>query len=583
MSSLSSKFSSVLKPVSLLTIFVLLLTTAAWADVEVYFAPNGGYAAENRNRSIETVEGRQMEPTLNNAVKALVRETGDGGQIKIAMYAFSDSSSQNELINAAFKRNIKIKLLLDGVASWTADIRKQLIGSVRSAARKANPEFKNNFQIKVVEKGAFVARYRTRVLDTGKTIYGTMHEKFGVFYEPKMKIPFTSFSGSSNLSYGSDQKFAENRFVFKNDPVVARQFAEEFTRLWNEYGTDALGNAESEIHISASPIAGTVECVFNGEPINEEQFYKIDETIKNVIRKVNYTEGTIDIMMFSFTHWQLAQELLEYAQRYPLITIRLLMDQTQILSDDQHRGLLGPYLEEKATELDLKNLLIKYRWRTNVYGWEEEYTSKKKKETEKVTDEGTKVDLEVDGVPGTAATDGDNNDENTGNAYKEPITKAAQIHWRSLILHHKVIVVDKKHMIAGSYNWSSSAERRNLENVMVFNGQYPGHQNAIDRMMAEFDYLWKSDYEDGPFKKQRRKPQVISGPKGRELIQKVLTTLNKPHMQQITQYIEAHKNCTLHKIVKGTDLKAKIIRPILNELVQTGVIYSNKNKYGLAD
>ena len=568
----------------LFLISALLLIVAVqcgYCDVEVYFAPGGGFAPINHNRAIETNGGRQMAPTLNNAVKALIEETGDGGQIKVAMYAFSDKGLQNDLIKAAFERNIKVKVLLDGVAAWTEEIRTEMTKSIKSALRKASPEMSQNYQIKVVNKGAFEARYRTRTLDDGKIIYGTMHEKFGVFYEPGMKIPFTSFAGSSNISYGSDQKFAENRFVFKNDPVVARQFAEEFARLWNEYGTDALGNAESEIYIPASPIAGTVRCVFNGEPVNEEEFCKIDETIANLISKVSYSEGTIDIFMFSFTHWQLAQQLLEYAQRYPKIKIRLLMDQTQLLSDDQHRGLLGPYLEEKSKELGITNLLIKYKWRTNIYGWEEELKSNEI--PQQGSDEGMKVDPTVDGVPGVTSEPSDDDVEEEMAAGEDPLTKAAQIHWRSLILHHKVIVVDRKHMIAGSYNWSSSAERRNLENAMVFNGKYPGHQNAIDRMMAEFDYLWNSDLKKAPFKKYNGKPQVVTGPQGRELVGKILEALNKPYRQRIVQYIEAHKNTTLHQIVKGTRLKASIVRPALEELVLTGILYSNRNKYGLAD
>jgi phosphatidylserine/phosphatidylglycerophosphate/cardiolipin synthase-like enzyme len=553
--------------------------------VEVYFAPDGGFAPVNQNRSIETSSGKQMAPTLNNAVKALIDDTKDGGQIKIAMYAFSEKGMQNDLIDAAFKRNIKVKLLLDGVADWTEEIRADIIKSVKTASRGIKRELTNNFQIKVVQKSAFISRFRTRELEDGKLIFGTMHEKFGVFYDPGMKIPFTSFSGSSNISFGSDQKFAENRFVFKNDPVVARQFAEEFARLWNEYGTDFLGNAESEIFIPADPIAGTVKCVFNGEPINEEEFFKIDETIGNMIRKVSYTNGTIDIFMFSFTHWQLAQQLLEYAQRYPTVKIRMLMDQTQLISDDAHRGILGPYLEEKAIELGITNLQIKYKWRSNIYGWEEQLSNKKEEEkTEKIADDGGKVDLSVDGVPGIESESSDSEDETqNGGSKHEKFNKAAQIHWRSLILHHKVIVVDKKAMIAGSYNWSSSAERRNLENVMVFNGKYPGHQNAIDRMMAEFDYLWNSDYKPAPKKSATEGPQVVSGPEGRKLVTQILQTLNKPNMQAVVQFVEFNKNCTIHQIVKGTNIKADVVRPVLEELVQAGILYSNRSKYGLAD
>ena len=121
--------------ITVLTLLIVL-TTTAYCDVEVYFGPNGGFAPMNRNRSIETTNSKQMAPTINNAVKALIDKTQDGGQIKMAMYAFSEKGMLNVLINAAFKRNIRVKLLLDGVAAWTTEIRSDIIKAVKTAARK---------------------------------------------------------------------------------------------------------------------------------------------------------------------------------------------------------------------------------------------------------------------------------------------------------------------------------------------------------------------------------------------------------------------------------------------------------------
>ena len=566
---------------AVVSILVLILTSAAIAEMEVYFAPNGGFAPLNKNRAIVTSDGRQLAPTLNNAALGLIDGTKNGGQIKIAMYAFSDKSVQEALIRAAFERNIKVKVILDGVAAWTVDIRRDFIRRVKEARRAAAPRFGKNFQVKVIQRRAFRVRGRTkRLRGTGEEIYGTMHEKFGVFYQPGMKIPFDCFAGSSNLSLGSDQKFAENRFVFKNDPTVARQYAEEFARLWNEYGTDFVENAEAEVFIPAEPAVGGVKCIFNGEPINEESYHKIDDAIMDAIRRVRYTDGTIDIFMFSFTHWQIAQLLLEYAQRYPTLKIRMLMDQTQLISDDNHRGILGPYIEEQCEKLGLKNIEVRYKWRSNVYAYEMPDRPQVAAKVE--GDDTTKVDPTIDGVPGAVKEEPKKEEPKKEEPKQEEKWKVAQIHWRNLILHHKVIVVDRRVMLAGSYNWSPSAERRNLENIMVFNGKYPGHQAIVDRMMAEFDYLWDNNYKKPPFHQKVTTPQVIAGPVGRELTKKIIETLSKDGMKPIMEFLDK-RDATFADIVRETKLPADTVRKNLQELVQTGMLFNRRDRYGLAD
>lgn len=565
-------------------LLVLTLCAAtAMAQMEVYFAPDGGFAPSNRNRVIVTPDGKQLSPTLNNAVRDLVERVQPGGEIKIAMYAFSDKGMQDMLIKAAFERRIRVKLILDGVADWTKDIRRDICARVAEERKKAPGFLSRKFQIKVIYPGAFVARGRVRRLKTGEDIFGTMHEKFGVFYQPGMRVPFDSFGGSSNISYGSDQNFAENRFVFRNDPVVARQYAEEFARLWNEYGTDALGNAESEPYIPADPVAGSVGLIFNGEPVDEERYHQIDEEILRTLDKVRYKDGTIDIFMFSWTHFQIAERLLEIAQRFPTVRIRVLMDQTQLVADEERRGVLGPYLEDKAKEIGLTNFEIRYKWRSNVFFWEEpelsqaEIAAKAAAKNAETTADSVRIDPAIDGVPGSTPT-------TTPPVVKEkPAARVAQIHWRNLILHHKVLMVNRNLMVAGSYNWSSSAERRNLENVMIFNGAYPGHQGIVDRMEAEFDFLWESLYSPGPFDAKVTRPQVVTGPQGRERTALVIATLEKPNMKPIMELLD-RQDSTFDEIVRATRLKADIVRTCLQDLVQAGMIFSqNGKKYGLAD
>ncbi len=62
-------------------------------------------------------------------------------------------------------------------------------------------------------------------------------------------------------------------------------------------------------------------------------------------------------------------------------------------------------------------------------------------------------------------------------------------HQKSHIWHHKAVIINGNILVTGSYNWSSSAEIKNLENIMIFSG--PEEQHLVDGFMAEFDAMWK--------------------------------------------------------------------------------------------
>ena len=166
--------------------------------------------------------------------------------------------------------------------------------------------------------------------------------------------------------------------------------------------------------------------------------------------------------------------------------------------------------------------------------------------------------------------------------------KPAGIHWRSLILHHKVLMVNGNLMVAGSFNWSPSAERRNLEDVMVFDGRFPGHQHIIDQMHDEFEFLWNCSMPQPPLRQQNTQPQIVDGPTARRLITTILDTLAKPDMKPIMEAVDAARNgITLNEIVTATKLDGAVVRDRLEDLVQVGMLYSHKTGrgivYGLAD
>jgi phosphatidylserine/phosphatidylglycerophosphate/cardiolipin synthase-like enzyme len=54
-------------------------------------------------------------------------------------------------------------------------------------------------------------------------------------------------------------------------------------------------------------------------------------------------------------------------------------------------------------------------------------------------------------------------------------------------MHHKVIIIDKRVVITGSYNFSASAETRNNENTLIIHSPEVASQYLMDfeRVCAE--------------------------------------------------------------------------------------------------
>ena len=53
------------------------------------------------------------------------------------------------------------------------------------------------------------------------------------------------------------------------------------------------------------------------------------------------------------------------------------------------------------------------------------------------------------------------------------------------LMHHKFVIIDKKLLVNGSFNWSFNAVTRNNENVLITNTE-----ELILPYIAEFDKLW---------------------------------------------------------------------------------------------
>lgn len=505
-------------------------------EMEAYFAPDGGFNPKNRDRTITMPDGKVAKATLSNALIRMIKKTPDNGTIKICMYAMGDMNTVDELIASARDRGITVKLILDACAAWTAELRENAMTRVKKARREAEKAKKPfDFQIKFVTKQAMEDRERVRTLSDGKIIYGTMHEKFGVFYSPHSRIPYESFAGSSNVSHGSDQIFAENRIFFWDDSGVARQFQEEFARLWNEYGVPAEGHCKAEMFVPAYPVPGSVRVIFNGEPITEDKYFRIDEELERLIRQVWWKNGSIDVAMFSFTHRELADALIKYATLRPESKFRILLDQSMLAETEDRLGVMGPWFERQIRLRGLKNMEVRYKWRSTAYGWDDE------------------------------------------------VEKVQLVHVRSLLLHHKLLVVNKNVMATGSYNWSASAEERNLENVMIFERAYRGQGEIIDGFLAEYDAIWDSLKPEGPVKEPIiDRPQTVTGPQGREMRDRIIALLGDEANLKMVEACYWNKWRTPERLgqmanVKGENLQlrldALVAATLLCKIEKDGKIY----------
>jgi len=54
------------------------------------------------------------------------------------------------------------------------------------------------------------------------------------------------------------------------------------------------------------------------------------------------------------------------------------------------------------------------------------------------------------------------------------------------LMHHKVIIIDGKTVITGSYNFSASAERSNDENLIIIRSE-----TLAQEFLLEFNKVWQ--------------------------------------------------------------------------------------------
>lgn len=553
------------RPGMLLTGFILLfglliLVSPVVSQPErgVIFAPNGGFSPENQ-RPVQLRNGREIDPNLNVYTRKLIRQVPSGGRIEIAMYAFSDMNTVETLVDRA-KDDVEVRLLLDGCTDWTKEIRRTLLDEFREEKEEAKTNNRPfSVQIKLVTCKQFQKYDRSLELeinegrDANKVIHGAMHEKFGVFFPSREEDPTGAFAGSANFSRSAATKYAENRTFYRDDPHSARQLHEEFQRLWKYWGKCTFGDCEKVdriIEVEPDQEDG-VEMIFNSEaykpgasenPQDIDNYWHIDWAIAEAIDQVDPEEGTIELAMFYFSDHRLMYELLEAAEEHPSLTVRILLDQSMMYADNPDRpAVLGPMMEKEVRKRKLENVHIRYKWRSNAYGY-----------------------------------DAENPDE-----------PPALQHHRSQLLHHKMVILDRDVLMTGSYNWTEGAEARNLENIQIFR-RSRGHDAIIDRFQREYQAIWeaKNPLQSATSDQFRSNPQVISGPEGRKLRRRIIRVLSLEGSRAIQFALDRADEHELHidQLVEKTGLSRTRIRTLCERFREVTLLRkTGGNTYAYAD
>jgi len=220
---------------------------------------------------------------------------------------------------------------------------------------------------------------------------------------------------------------------------------------------------------------GEVEVVFNStRPLVDEIIYRFKEAAPLSPRDGS---GSIDVAIFSFTSKRLADELLRIGRDYPDVKIRVLANLSMLESPFS----VIPYMENVISGVPAKYQEEAIRSSAYIEDDEEKKAARIEK-TKKVLMSQFRgrpipnIELRYHYYPGWSWNE------------QEGKPSYDHFHQKSNIWHHKAVIINKTTLITGSYNWSSSAEIKNLENIMIFSG--PEARHLVDDFLAEYNAMW---------------------------------------------------------------------------------------------
>lgn len=197
-------------------------------------------------------------------------------------------------------------------------------------------------------------------------------------------------------------------------------------------------------------------------------------------------DATIDIAVFSFTHFALADELMRIVVEQPTVRVRLILDLSQLSHGESH---VGPWIE------DLKER----KWNDACLLRHPSYTSTQRA--------ACRADLQAK----YGAADLSNIEIKykwyDGWVWSTSLDRPTLDHGKSLLMHRKLAIVNDDTLIAGSFNWSPQAATKNYENLIVVSGT--SERTLVDAYIAEFEAMWTNTENFKPGAECRALRQVI--------------------------------------------------------------------------
>lgn len=261
----------------------------------------------------------------------------------------------------------------------------------------------------------------------------TMHNKFCVIDK------HTLINGSGNWSRGAAERYSENTMIFRDQPALAQQFLREFYYLWytllekgraEEFDRELLPVPEPDPkHFVERHVTHqpwrAVEAYFTSENGSTQEYTCADRIISEMRR----ARKQLWIMINHFNMGRIS---------WALTRLHRERNQNADPTDDLEIKVLmdlGEYDASstgvsRAKELEQAGIEVRYKTYSLSFYYQ-----------------------------------------------------------RAQFMHHKVMIVDSERLVTGSYNWSSTAEFKNYENITVHQG--PTQQTLIDAVEGEFQQLWE--------------------------------------------------------------------------------------------
>lgn len=266
----------------------------------------------------------------------------------------------------------------------------------------------------------------------------TMHHKFAVVDKQVL------INGSGNWSRGAAERYSENTVIYRDHKWLVKKFLQEFYFLWyelldagkaTEFDEADLPYAEPDVaHFVERDVRhwdnDPVQAFFTSENADRSEYTCAD----TIIREMRNAKSSIVVLANHFNMARISRALIEIHR-----------ERNQNADPDD--------------DVEIKVLMDLGEYDAGLSG-----ISRSR-------------DLERAGIE-----------------CRYKVFSLAFFYPRSQFMHHKVLITDSSRMITGSYNWSSTAEHKNYENITLHQG--PSQQDLIDAMEGEFAYLWDLNREN---------------------------------------------------------------------------------------